>query len=137
MSTDDAFPVPDRSGLRSFGLQMAALVSGVFGLLLPWMLDSPCPAWPWLIAATFALLAVAAAQFLAPVYTAWMAFARGLNRITSPLIIGLLFVIAIVPAAMVMKVAGRDTMRRKPDPGLDSYRIASDTISASDMEKPY
>lgn len=137
MAADAHNAPPDASALRSFGLQMAMLIAGAFGLLLPWAMGLAYPAWPWFIAAAFAVPALAAPRRLAPVYRAWMTFARALNRITSPLVLGLLFFVAIVPAALIMKLAGRDTMRRRRESGAESYRIESERTPAADMEKPY
>jgi hypothetical protein len=46
-----------------------------------------------------------------------------LSRVTTPIVMGLLFVLAIVPTAIVMRLRGRDLMRLKLDRRAKSYWI--------------
>src|SRR4051812_5766008 len=83
---------------RSFGLVMAAFFALVG--LLP-ALRGGSPRWMALaIAGVFAVLALAVPRLLTPANHAWMALGRLLNRVVSPLVMGTLFAIVVVPTGM-------------------------------------
>lgn len=128
---------PDTRGLRHFGLVTGTLIAGLFGLLLPWLLGLAGSLWPWLVGAVLVLWAWWAPASLRPVYRGWMRLALLLSRITTPLILGAVFIVLFVPMALVMKLIGRDAMARRFRPSLRSYRLPSRKPSRQDMEKPY
>ena len=137
MSTQHKIPELDRKGLREFGLTTGAIVGVVFGLFFPWVLERPIPRWPWVILGVLALLALAVPMALRPVYKGWMKFGLLMSRITTPLIMGIVFYLAITPMGMVMRLMGKDYMaRRLRGPDL-SYRIESHATPAKRLEKPF
>lgn len=58
---------------------------------------------------------------LRPLNRAWMALARWLHLAISPVILAALFFGIITPYALVMRLAGRDVMRRRFESGVHSY----------------
>jgi Saxitoxin biosynthesis operon protein SxtJ len=102
---------------RSFGWTFTALFALV-GLY----------AYPWLIvlAAATALVTVARAQWLAPANRAWMRFGLALNRVVSPLVIGLIFFAVFTPVAVVMRLAGRDALKLRFERAAPSYWVRRD-----------
>jgi hypothetical protein len=70
-------------------------------------------------AATFIL------SFVPPVgrrlYVAWMALGVTIGLFTSPVIMGLVYLIVMVPVAVILRIRGRDALRRKLDRGATSY----------------
>lgn len=54
-------------------------------------------------------------------YIAWMALGLLIGMITSPIIMLVVYVIAIVPLGIAFKLMRRDTMRRALDPKAASY----------------
>lgn len=127
----------DAAGLRAFGLMMGGFISVPFGLLFPWLLGFEFPLWPWLVGGAIALWAVIAPTYLRPVYRGWMHLALVMNRITTPLILGIVFFAVIVPFAFAMKLIGRDSMSRRFDNTISSYRVASRTLSKKHVERPF
>jgi hypothetical protein len=109
----------------------------MFGLLLPWLFGRGWPTWPWWLAVTFALPALVAPMALRPVYRGWMRLARVLNRVMTPLILAVLFYGLFTPVALVMKLIGRDPLRRKLDPAADTYRIDVSDRPPSDLDRPF
>lgn len=72
----------------------------------------------WL--ATWALVAVIVLfttifypEWLTPFNRAWMAFGHLLGRIVSPVVLGFMYAVLFVPIGLVMKLKGRDAMRRE------------------------
>lgn len=127
----------DRKGLRSFGLMTGGLIAALFGLFFPWLLETRLPLWPWLVAGALAAWALIAPASLGPVYHYWMRLALLLSRVTTPLVLGIVFFLVIVPFALVMKLIGRDAMARRFDERATSYRVPSRQAPPKHMEKPF
>lgn len=132
-------PIPelDRKGLRDFGLTTGGLIAVLFGLLFPWLLAAGIPRWPWLLGGGLAAWALIAPARLRPVYHYWMRLALWLSRITTPLVLGVVFFLVILPAALMMKLIGRDPMTRRFDETTTSYRVPSRKAPRSHMENPF
>jgi len=132
-------PIPelDRAGLRRFALTTAAIIALLFGLLLPWLFAAGWPIWPWPLAAVLALWGLVAPSGLRPVYRGWMRFGLVLSRLTTPLILSLVFFLLFVPIGLAMRLFGRDPMRRRLQPEAESYREPSQPISPDSFERPY
>lgn len=115
---------------RSFGLLMAAfwLVLGFVRLTrggeVRW--------WAVAFAANFFLLALAAPGLLRAPKTAWLFLGYLLGRIVNPIVLNILYFGVITPAALVMRLAGRDALCLKRDPRALSYWRRR-TNPASDM----
>ncbi|WP_295543843.1 SxtJ family membrane protein [uncultured Thiohalocapsa sp.] len=135
--TDRDIPALDAAGLRRFALTTAAIVAALFGLLLPWLGGFGWPLWPWALAAVLALWGLIRPAGLRPVYRGWMRFGLLASRITTPLILGLVFFLLFVPMGLVMRLAGHDPMRRKLDPQAATYRVPSRPLPRRSVEKPY
>ena len=67
------------------------------------------------------LVTLTAPDWLAPFNRAWMKLAELLNRVVSPLVLGLLFFGLFTPIAWGMRLAGRDAMKRRFEPEASSY----------------
>jgi len=63
------------------------------------------------------------ADALAPLNRAWMKFAELLNRVVSPVVLAVMFFGVFTPTAFLLRLAGKDPMRRKYDPAAQSYWI--------------
>lgn len=133
---DHPIPELDRKGLRDFGLTTGAIVAGLFGLFFPWFLERPTPLWPWVIAAILVVWGLVAPLSLRPVYRGWMRFGLLLSKITTPLIMGILFFLIFVPAGLVMRLLARDPLSRRRDAGAATYRVPGDP-AARRLDKPY
>ncbi len=130
-------PELDRKGLREFGLVTGGIFAGLFGLFFPWLLEIGIPLWPWILGGVLALWALVAPASLRPVYYWWMRFALLLSRVTTPIILGVVFFLVILPVALVMKIVGRDPMARRFNERAASYRVSSHRAPRENMEKPY
>jgi hypothetical protein len=132
-----AIPELDRRGLRSFGIATGLTVSALFGIALPWLLEHRVPIWPWVVSAALVGFAAAAPKRLRPVYRAWTAFGLLMSRVTTPLLLGILFLLVVTPIARLRALRGNDPLARRFVPGSDSYRTASRPTTARDLERPY
>ena len=129
-------PELDVRGLRQFGLTTGAIVATLFGIVLPYVFDRPWPIWPWIVFAILAAWGAIAPSSLRPVYRGWMRIGILIGKVTTPIILTLVFVVAIIPTSLVLRILGKDMMHRKFNESL-SYRVASKKPSVENMEKPY
>ena len=97
----------------------------VFAVLGLWPLQSGETPVFLLIALAGAIGAVALVRpaLLAPLNRLWFRFGLLLNKITSPLIMGLLFYGLMTPYAYVLRWLGKDLLRLRFDPSTESYWI--------------
>ena len=133
---NNEIPDLDAGGLRSFGITTGAIFAGLFGLLFPYLLGRPFPIWPWGVFLVLGIWALLAPASLGPVYRGWMRIGLLLGKVTTPIIMTLLFVVAIFPMSILLRIFGKDPMKSGFDQS-DTYRENSKTPSISNMEKPY
>jgi Saxitoxin biosynthesis operon protein SxtJ len=79
--------------------------------------------WAVTLAVVLVLPALVAPSVLKPAYRAWMALAAVLAWINTRIILGLVFFLVVTPIGLVMRLLGRDPMRRQFDRAGESYRI--------------
>lgn len=131
-------PQLDDQGLRKFGLSTGAIVVVLFAFLLPWLFElEAIPLWPWVIALALWLPALLRPALLNSVYRVWMKIGMALGWVNSRIILGLVFYVIIFPMGMLLRLFGKDPMRRKYDKSSQSYRIPSQREPRERMEKPY
>ena len=128
---------PDKQELRKFGLVFAGMFILIFGLLLPWIWDKSSPMWPWIVAAVFIAAALLVPMALGPVYRLWMKIGHVLGWINTRIILGIMFFFIFAPVALVLRLLGKDMLRRRLDTTATSYRIASEQLPRDRMERPY
>ncbi len=109
-------PLPSN---RSFGI----LFTVVFALVGAYLWRKHLAGHGWLLAASGLTLMVTLAvpDWLAPFNRTWMKLAELLNRIVSPLVLGLIFYGILTPIAWGMRLAGRDEMKRQFEPQSKTY----------------
>lgn len=133
----DRLPAPGQRELRSFGLAMAVAFPAVFGLLLPWIFSARWPLWPWLLAAVFSGLALAAPARLGLVYRYWMRMAAVLGWVNTRILLFLIFCILFVPIGLARRLVAPDPMARRVDRRLPTYRTPSMKRDSNHHEFPY
>lgn len=136
---DVQIPELDRQGLRRFGWMLGGFLAGAFGLLVPWLWGfERFPVYEWfVVGAVFVVWATVAPGSLRLVYYPWMHFALAIGKVVNTLILAVVFFIFVAPMGIVMKMSGRDPMRRKLDKAASSYRVKSTIPARDQVEKPY
>ena len=106
---------------RSFG----RLFTVVFTLLGVYTLWRGRTVYPWMLALAGLTAAVTMArpEWLAPFNRAWMAFGALLHRVVSPLVLGIVFYGVFTPFGLTMRLAGRDSMKRRFVPAARTYWV--------------
>jgi len=129
-------PELDTKGLRSFGFTTGTIVAVLFGLVLPYLIGHAWPKWPWIVAGILFLWAAAIPTTLRPVYHGWMRIGLLLGKITTPIILTLVYAISVIPTSLFLRLFRKDLLHRKFDDS-SSYRVESKEPSVGNMEKPY
>lgn len=106
---------------RFFGLTFFA----VFLIIALWPLLSRQPVrWAALgLALAFLVVSLVAPSVLGPLNRLWLKFGELLHRVTSPIILGVMFFLVITPIGFLMRLAGKDLLRMKIDRDCSSYWI--------------
>jgi len=108
--------------LRSFGL----VVGGAFGVIGLWPLlfraESPRP-WALVLAAVLIGLGLILPRSLALPYQLWMRIGHILGWINTRIILGVAYYGLFTPLGVLMRLLGRDPMRRVFTPETDTYRV--------------
>ena len=110
--------------LRKFGL----MVGGVFlGLGLLFFLRHK-PWWPWFVGpgAPLVVLGAMLPRSLKWIYVGWMTLAMILGAIVSTILLALLFCLVVTPLGLIARLAGKDFLSQKLEPGAASYWLTRD-----------
>ena len=126
----------DVKQLRSFGLTVGGvfLLIGIFPFV--WR-GEELRLWAVIPAGLLIPLGLILPQVLAPLYKGWMAVGHVLGWINTRIILGILYYGLVVPMGLIMKIMGRDPMRRACVPGMESYRVVREPRSPSHMKNMF
>ena len=118
MTSGNTAPLPSD---RSFGLTFTA----VFALLGAWMAYRSSPHFfvPLVASGLFLVATLAIPGALHPLNVAWMRLAAVLNRIVSPVVLGVIFFGMFAPIGWAMRLAGRDALKRRFEHEARSYWV--------------
>jgi len=132
-------PELDTKGLRKFGLMLGGVLALFPGVLLPWLKDwEMLPNYYWLGAGLMiAVWALLAANSMRGLYKAWMRVAMLIGNTINRIILAIVFYLVIFPTGVIMRLTGKDSMRRLFRPELRSYRIKSRTPAKNHVERPF
>jgi hypothetical protein len=135
--TDNTIEELDRSGLRHFAITFGGVVVALFGLLFPWLLGTDLPVWPWYLWLLMAAWGLAAPMTVRPFYIVWMKFGLLMGKITTPLVLGIIYYAVITPTGLIAGLFRDDPMKRNCAEAGDSFRIESTRKPREHMENPF
>ena len=105
--------------VRDFGLLMTLVFTLITGALL-WKGRSTS-VYPLSVAGVFLLFSIFAPMALSPLERAWMAFAEKLSVVMTFLIVSIIFVFAVTPMGLFLKLLRKDLLSLRIEPERDSY----------------
>jgi hypothetical protein len=115
---------PKTASSRSFGFLVAAVLALIGGLDY-WAGRERFV--PWLAAAgVFLAVALAMPRLLLPLKRLWLKLGRILHVVTSPIIVGVLYLSSIVPVGLLARLFGADLLSMKRDAAAATYWIKRD-----------
>ena len=105
--------VPTRRELRSFaGTVGGALV--LLGALATYRGVSGGGTVLVLLGLSLAIAGLFVPERLGPAYRSWMVLALAISRVTTPLLMGIIFFVVLTPIGLLMRLLGRWTLKRPP-----------------------
>lgn len=136
-----AIAIPPGSGaeaarFRRFGLELGFVLLLI--ALWPYARHGATPSMTLVaIGAALAGLGLLAPLSLRLPHILWMGFGRLLGRITTPLLLGLLYFFVVAPLGFVARLLGRDRLGLVFDRSAASYRENRLKGSSTDLERSY
>ena len=111
----------EKSSTKSFGIVFTI----VFFLiaLYPLTMSDGIHLWAILVSAIFLLLAFIAPQLLTIPNKLWFKFGILLGSIIAPVMMALVYCIAVLPTGLIMRFLGKDLLKQKQDKNAKSYWI--------------
>ncbi|HEV2965254.1 MAG TPA: SxtJ family membrane protein [Candidatus Angelobacter sp.] len=107
---------------RSFGFLLTAVfaIVGARGIIghWHWITCSVC----FMASGACGLLSLTNPRVLAPLNKAWFYLGRGLGKVVSPIVLGIIFLGILTPVSILIWLFGRDELRLKRRP-VNSYWI--------------
>ena len=104
---------------RSFGI----LFFIVFSIISIWPVLSggELRLWSFILAIIFLIMGITKSRFLTPFNIAWIKFGELLGVIISPLIMGLVYFLVVLPIGILMRVLGKDLLSLKFNKNIETY----------------
>lgn len=127
----------DIDELRKFGLLVGGIMAGGLGVLVPVLLHGDINPWFWGVGGCIMLAALGWPARLRLFHAAWMKAGHALGWINTRIILGGFFFCVLLPAGLLMRIMGRDPMRRKFKPDAESYRIPAEISAQDHFERPF
>ena len=104
---------------RSFGIFFFI----VFSIISIWPILSgnELRLWSFIVAIIFLIMGITKSRFLTPFNIAWIKFGELLGVIISPLIMGLVYFLVVLPIGILMRVLGKDLLSLKFNKNIETY----------------
>ena len=99
--------------LKEFGFLLGFTFPFLIGWILPLIGGHSFRTWTLWIGITSLILAILKPRLLVYPYKAWMKLGDILGWVNSRIILGLVFLIVLIPISLVMKIIGHDPLRTK------------------------
>ncbi len=126
----------DRKELKRFGL----LVGGILSAIGLWLITAEGigrQVWLVVLGVSLVLLGLLLPGALGPVYRVWMRVGHVLGWINTRIILGVIFYGLITPMGLIMRMLGKDSMRRVLIREAHSYRVARTARPSSHLRRQF
>ncbi|MCD6587110.1 MAG: hypothetical protein J7K88_01010 [Candidatus Fermentibacteraceae bacterium] len=134
--TETAVAVKTTGQLRKYGL----IMSSAFGVITVLLVLRGRAAWVYTAvpSAVFLIFALAFPKALSPVEKYWMKLASVMGFVMTNVLLVLVYIFAIVPTGLILRLLGKNSVRRGFQRNLNSYWIDVDPDGPSSRpDKPY
>lgn len=119
---------------RSFGLTVG-IAFLVLSAILAWRSYERAMYVTGAIGAVLVLGGLLVPAHLGPVYRAWMALALAMSKVTTPIIMGLLYFVVLTPFGIIRRTAGAHPLRHKAAGG--TYWKSRDPSVHGDIRRQF
>jgi len=106
---------------RSFGI----VFFFIFLIISLWPLlnGNELRLWSIIASMMFLILGLINSNFLTPLNKMWFKFGKLLGSIVAPIVMGIIFFLVITPTGIIMKILGKDLLKKKYNSKIKSYWI--------------
>ena len=94
--------------------------------LWPLMHDGSIRIWSIIIALNFLILGLINSNLLTPLNKLWFKFGIALGAVIAPIVMTIIFFLAITPIGLLMKILGKDLLNKKINKKKNTYWIKRD-----------
>ena len=123
--------------LRTFGL----MVGGIFALigLWPTLFDRADPRlWALVLTGLLVIPALLVPRILGPIYRVWMTIGHALGWVNTRIILSLMLYGIFTPIGLFRRfVLGKDSMQRRFEPEVNTYRVLRQPRPGSHMKRQF
>ncbi len=128
---------PGRKELKEFSLIFGGLLSAIFGTLIPYLNTGSLN--PMLICSGIGIIFIGLVMPIALYYPykIWMFIGEVLGWINTRIILTIIFFFMFTPIGFMKRLFGSDSLNRRLDSKVDSYRILCSGRPAEHMERPF
>ena len=119
--------------LREFGLIISFGFPIIIGWIIPLFWGHEFKIWTIFVSIPFLIFTISNPNLLAYPYKYWMIFGEILGWINSKIILGVIFLIILIPISFIMKIFGYDPLKLK-NRGKNSYKEFKNQIN-SDLRR--
>lgn len=99
--------------LRDFGLLIGLLFPLIFGIVIPFFAGHDLKLWTLILGSILIIFAIFSPNSLKYPYKFWMKIGLILGWINSRIILGVIFLLVLIPISVIMKILGYDPLRKK------------------------
>lgn len=124
---------------RSFGFVFAVvfLLIALWPLIGSWTAFEMIRLWALAISMVILLVALVVPRILAPANRLWIKFGLLLNRIVSPIVLGVMFFVVLTPVALFMRLRGKDLLNLRHDTEKETYWVSRTDDVPSSMNNQF
>ncbi len=128
---------PARHLTRDFTIFMLVALSLLTVVALRRGVTLPLAIVPGACGGVLALVAVVRPTVVRPIAQGWAWIGHVLGRVTTPIVLAVVFAVVVVPLGLLMRVFGQDLLRLRRDPSAPTYWIERKkrTFDPNDFER--
>lgn len=130
-------PELDAAGLKKFALTLALTIAMLFGVLVPWLFNLHVPLWPWLVSGVVLSWSLCVPRSFRILYRTWMVFGQVMNRISTLILLGIIFYLVITPMGFILRRGGKTQIKLDCDETISSYRVSSNVQQTENLKRPF
>jgi hypothetical protein len=123
--------------LRDFGILLGLLIPLLFGLLIPYLRYGGVNLVPVYIGVPFFVFGIVFPGILKYPYMLWMKIGEVLGWVNTRIILGIVFYLLFAPIGIFRRILGKDSLSRKLDKEIPSYRVVTEPKEINRMERPF
>tara|TARA_B100002019_G_C21133062_1_gene529265 strand:+ start:473 stop:871 length:399 start_codon:yes stop_codon:yes gene_type:complete len=108
--------------LFEFGIIMGFCIPVIIGFLIPFFNGHNFQLWTLWLGLSFLIIGITNPKMLFYPYGLWIKIGKVLGWINNKLILGLVFIVVLIPISFFMRIIGYDPLRMRRNNNKETYR---------------